>query len=283
MRRLVCSMILILSLALTACASVDATLELHEDGSGTRTVLILVDETTYNLALASGTPDPLAQIAAEAGQRGATVEPYSEFARKGLRITQSFDRLGDIPPLPPLDDVTATRQSDLWGTHYAVTVTVDASQLAALTRGMEQLPLGSLELTYNVVLPGRVRTHDADAEAGRILTWTLDPTAGTTQTLVATSEVPHDLTVPYVLVVAVTAAILMGAVGGLVLLSIRQRRRDERPGTILSGCLGLAIGSVLLVCLGMALLTGYLVWEGRIFPTTPPAVVGLTPTQTADH
>jgi hypothetical protein len=270
MRRSCCLLLLLsLALVLAACASVDATLELHEDGSGTRTVLVLVDETSYNLAKTSGMGDPLAQIAAEAGRRGATVEPYSEFARQGLRITQTFDRLGDIPPLPPLDDVTATRHSDLLGTHYAVTVTVDTSQLAAMTRGVEQLPLSSLKLTYNVALPGRIQTHNAAFVAGNTLTWTLDPTVGDVQTLTATSEVPHDLTVPYVAAAVALVTIPLVVAGGLALLSARQRRRDERPSTILSGCLGLAMLLTLLVCLVLALLAGYLTLEGRIFPISP--------------
>lgn len=282
MRRSCCLMLLLsLALVLAACASVDATLELHEDGSGTRTVLVLVDETSYNLAKTSGMGDPLAQIAAEAGRRGATVEPYSEFARKGLRITQTFDRLGDIPPLPPLDDVTATRQSDLLSTHYAVTVTVDTNQLATMTKGVEQLPLSSLKLTYNVALPGRIRAHNATVVAGNTLTWTLDPAAGDVQILTATSEVPHDLTVPYVAVAVVSVTIPLVVAGGFALLSARRRRRDERPSTILSGCLGVAMLLTLLVCLVLTLLTGYLALEGRIFPISPLESTGPTPAPTA--
>jgi len=281
MRRPCCSLLLLsLALALAACASVDATLELHEDGSGVRTVLVLVDETSYNLALASGMSDPLAQIAAETGRRGATVEPASEFARKGLRITQTFDRLGDIPPLPPLDDVAATRRSDLLGAHYAVTVTVDTAQLAAMTRGVEQLPLSSLKLTYNMALPGRVREHNADIAAGNTLTWTLDPTAGSTRVLTATSEVPYDLTAAYIAAASVLIALPLAVVVGLTLVGASQRRRAERPSALLSGCLGVAVGLTLLVCLALALLAGYLTLEGRIFPL-PPENAGPTPAPTA--
>ncbi len=268
-------LLLMLAIVLAACASVDTTIELRKDGRGTRTVVVWVDETAYNLARISGLGDPLAQIAAEASQRGATVEPYAEFARKGLRITQPFGRLSDIPPLPPLDEVTAARRSDLWGTYYAVTVTVDTAQIAALTKGMEQWPLRSLELTYHVTLPGRIRAHNAPAVAGNTLTWTLDPAAGDVQTLTATSEVPHDLTAPYMAVAGALGVSLLAVIGGLALLNVYPRRRPERPNTILSGCLGLAVFLSLVVCLTLALLAGYLALEGRIFSISPtPSAAG---------
>jgi hypothetical protein len=239
-----------------------------------------VDEAAYRLALASGTPDPLAQIAAEAGRRGATVEPTNDYARKGLRLTQTFDRLGDIPPLPPLDDVVAVRQSDWLSTRYAVTVTVTTAQLAALTKGMEKLPLNSLKLTYQVTLPGRIRSHNATAVSGNTLTWTLNPAAGAVQILTATSEMPHDFTVPYGIAVVVVVSPPLIAVVMLALANAWQRRRDEHPRIVLSGCLGVTIGLLLVVCLALALLTGYLAVEGRVFPIAPAGANSpdLTPT-----
>jgi len=271
MRQIVSLLLLALALAVAACASMDTTLELRADGGGTRTVLVLVDETAYRLALVSGT-DPLAQIAAEAGRRGATVEPYGEFARRGLRITQTFDRPEDIPSLPPLDRVIATRQSDLWGTCYTVTATVDAAQLATLTHGLGRQPPGSLELTYHVVLPGRIRTHNAPTRSGNTLTWILDPTATGVQTLTATAEVPHDWTAPYLAVGGVCIITLLAGVSGLALLNVAWWRRGEHLNVILSGGLGLAVFLALLVCLGLALLTGYLALEGRIFTLPTPVV-----------
>ncbi|MBU1879828.1 MAG: hypothetical protein KJ734_12820 [Chloroflexi bacterium] len=253
----------LLTLTLASCASLDASLELHEDGSGTRTVLVLVDETAYNLALTTG-GDPLALITPEAGQRGATVEPYAEYARRGLRLTQSFDRLGDIPALPPLDDVRASRQSDLLGSHYAITITVDTAQLVTATQGMPGVPANDLKLTYHMTLPGRIRAHNADTIAENTLTWTLDPAAGDMRTLVATSEVPRDLTVPYLGVVIVLGVLGLALVGGLALASARRRRRTDRASGVLSGCLGLAMLIALLGCLMLTLLTSYLALEGRI-------------------
>jgi hypothetical protein len=274
-------LLLTMALLLAGCASVDANLTLREDGSGSRTVQVWVDEAAYRLALASGTPDPLAQIAAEAGRRGATVEPTSDYARKGLRLTQTFDRLGDIPPLPPLDDVVAARQSDWLSTWYTVTVTVNTGQLAALTKGMDKLPLSSLKLTYQVTLPGRIRSYgNAAAVSGNTLTWTLNPAAGDVQTLTATSEVPHDFTVPYGIAVVVVVAPLLIAVVVLTLTNVWQRRRDEHPPVALSGCLGVTIGLLLVICLALALLTGYLAVEGRVFQISPAGANSpdLTPT-----
>ncbi len=226
MRKLLLRLAPLLALVVlaTGCVRVDLAIAVHDDGSGTLSMLMAIDQQLLALTQQSGQAaanpfDQLEQTPPSQLPPGAKVEPYQQDGFVGARLTFPFaagddvattldqtfadvaaSAAADVSPAPtpgpsdsfqqpgtsPLQDFTLRRQSN-GGWRFQATV---PSQIPAADSGIDPATVKTLfkdaSFTVHLALPGHVTQTNADEQHGNELTWNIDP-LGDARTLTAES------------------------------------------------------------------------------------------------
>ncbi len=125
MRKLLWISLLVGSLILSGCVTLDVTTEINEDGSGEHRVILAVDSSLY-------TPGAFDETLGDVGKAGATVKEYIDDRRRGVLITYPFDnleelskQLSDDETVGELFDISAKKSRGLFKNTYSIDVKVD--------------------------------------------------------------------------------------------------------------------------------------------------------------
>jgi len=179
---------------------------------------------------------------------GVRVRDYREGDWQGIRVTQSFYRLGWLNgdperahflnkafPGAPIAFQTAWRQG-FFTRHLQVRVFINTARSNALAEALSFASSVLLDATFTLEMPGRVIQHNGALLDERTVTWALDP--GMPQTLEATARVV-DVSLILSLVFTLGSggfalyAVQAGGGGGKIGPPGRQARpskvRDQRP------------------------------------------------------
>lgn len=181
-----------LALALTGCLRVQLTFTVHDDGSGTVSTLMAVDETL--LALTGESAD---DILGEVGDlpEGAVVEAYEEDGFVGQFVTVSIpdmaraaEFLGGVDAAAgSTDELSLVREGEGW----RFTMAIPSGEELAGDSGDIDLAGALGEDAFfrvRVALPGEVVEHNADWVEDGMLVWEIDWTSSEPRTLSALSQ-----------------------------------------------------------------------------------------------
>lgn len=204
-----------LGLWLAACG-VNAEARLATDigllGGGHHELLLTVPEEVYHGGIFDQVPD-FSLIT------GVAVEEYQGADRRGMRVRQSFFRLGQLSddasahflnrafPGDPFSYQARWRPGHLWR-ELEVEIFVNSSQSNALGQGFTAGALGLLDARYELHLPGDIVSHNGAALDNRTVEWAVDPEQP--QVMSATARV---VSVPFVISLLFTLVAIGWALG----------------------------------------------------------------------
>jgi hypothetical protein len=209
---------------LAGCVRVDLAIAVHDDGSGTLSLLAAVDQQLLSLMQQSGqsATNPFDQLQQDQSQlpAGARVEPYSQDGFVGARLTLPFAAGDDVAktleqtfadvastatasgsgsnnPLAgllggangggPLEGLVLRKESNGgWRFEATVPTQVPDSGSAGIDPAMLKTMFKDASFTVRLTLPGHIVATNADQQNGNELTWNIDPT-GDARTLTALS------------------------------------------------------------------------------------------------
>ncbi len=219
-----------LLILLTACVQGDVGVKINKDGSGTSTITLGIEESTYE-QFSQRAETMLSSVNEELEAQGYTVESYTEEGYKGFKATQSFENVRDMQVIPSMGAVSETGaggsmsnvpldvsvEDGFFTKTYRVEGELDLEN-SGLLGGMQQLVSNQLDLTFTLDLPISPKDHNADEVNGNVLTWNIK-TAGTTELMV-------EAAVPNIRNIILTAAGVL-LLGVMLFFVIRKRRRTS--------------------------------------------------------
>jgi hypothetical protein len=210
-----------LLLALTGCgvqARVGLKTRINSLGGGKHEMILAVPIEVHNEAIFDRLPN-FSLIT------GVQVADYRAEGWQGMRVTQSFYRLGQLDGPPerahflnrafPGQPIAfqATWRQGFFTRDLEVRIFLNSARSNALAEAISFTSQALLDATFTLELPGKVIAHNGTALDERTVTWDLDP--GMPQTLEATARV---VDVPLILAVVFTSGS-----GGLALYTYANR------------------------------------------------------------
>lgn len=208
--------ILIVTLLLLAgCAQIEISTTVKPDGSGTRRLIVAVDETTYELATLTG-GDPFAEIRRQAQAAGAVVSPWQRPGWKGIAVSVDFDDLNALNSdlgVTGFEQVNMQRSGSPLQPTYEFQAHIDLNQLA--DRNLSDIGFGSTpDIIYILTMPGEIIKHNAgEVWAKNTVAWRFRAVGGGVYDLQATSRVDYSRYLPAAIAAVVGLAALALIVG----------------------------------------------------------------------
>jgi hypothetical protein len=194
---------LVATLLLAGCITIDIANDIHPDGSGLKTFIIGMDkETLETLTETDGTPepgegDPFADTCEQAKDiPGATCEPYEDEEISGVKLTAPFADLDELVALSDYeafgaDEISYEQDGSIFTLHFTVQTSEVGEELASESGGMEEtesdeeaeemarqiLELMNIKFYYRAMVPGTILDYQPEDNAtveGNQITWEID-------------------------------------------------------------------------------------------------------------
>ncbi len=240
MRKLLWISLLVGSLILSGCITLDVTTEINEDGSGEHRVILAVDSSLY-------TPGAFDETLGDVGKAGATVKEYIDDRRRGVLITYPFDnleelskQLSDDETVGELFDISAKKSRGLFKNTYSIDVKVDTRKFLqpdATAQGLDASTLSMVDFSYAVIMPGEITSHNGTLAGGNKIVWHMDAASGRTYDLSAQSQVQNNLLpICSLCGVGIVLPLVIGLGGGVFYILRQSAARKKSEKVFCSKC-----------------------------------------------
>lgn len=235
MKKLLWISLLVGSLILSGCITLDVTTEINENGSGEHRVILAVDSSLY-------TPGAFDETVGDARKAGATVREYTGDGRRGVLVTYSFSnleelskQLNDDETVGELFDISAKKNRGLFKDTYSINVKVDTRKFLqpdATAQGMDTAALSMVDFSYAIIMPGEITSHNGTLAGGNKIVWHIDAASGRIYDLSAQSQVQNNLLpICGLCGVGIALSVIIG-LGGGVFYGLRQRSAKKESGKV---------------------------------------------------
>lgn len=203
LRKIGLSTVLIATLLLAGCITIDITNDIRPDGSGFKIMIAAMDqETLKSFQEMAGTPepeteDPFADSCEQAEKiPGAKCEPYEEGDLSGVKITAPFANLDELVALSDYevfeaDEISYEQDGSIVTIYFTVQTGEMGEELASESGSMEGTPsdaemeeaarqileLMDIKFYYRAIVPGKILDYKPDDNAtveGNTITWEID-------------------------------------------------------------------------------------------------------------
>ena len=167
---------LLIVLLLVGCVKMDISVEVKKDGSIDTSLIMGMEKSIYEMASQAG-EDPFAEMKTDVEADGFAFEEYSDDKYIGFKATNTFKSIEDFQFL---NDDTGDFNIDIsdgtFGKSYKVNGKLDMS--SEMEPGTEMF-MDDFDLTFTLVLPGKIGKNNATRVDGNKLIWDLSMTGPT--------------------------------------------------------------------------------------------------------
>jgi hypothetical protein len=181
--------------AVSGCVTLRVTTTIREDGSGTNQIGMAVDSSLYSMSRSE-----FNKTAMQVQEQGGTVEDWLDGSRRGVLITYPFRTLDEMRTqltgsqlqgtTGGLFDVQIKQSSGLLERTYEAEIRVDTTKLSSGqdTYGMNAAMLQSMDLSYSIILPGKITSHNGQLVEENQVRWAINAAGRQVYTLKAVSS-----------------------------------------------------------------------------------------------